>query len=257
MGSRWASTFATAGLTLRRGCPLVRMGGLMAHTRKLDSGLKRWQARWTDPSGKERTRAFAKKSDSEKHLTSVEHSKLSGTYIDIAAQKVTVGELAEQWFVGKINLKPTTKVRYRSALDVHVLPRWGSVPVNRVTFGDAQSWLAILQSAGHSGASVRKVAGVLCAVLDLAVRERRVPSNPCEGVDLPRANKQRRTYLTAEQVEKLADAVIRTSPPDPGSSRDVARRGRSPSREGRGLRGDRWMRGAADPHVPGDDCVLV
>ncbi len=58
-------------------------------------------------------------------------------------------------------------------------------------------------SAGHA----RKVHGVLSGILALAVRDRRLPSNPALDVDLPRSRERPRRYLTAAQVEQLAAAA--------------------------------------------------
>jgi integrase len=115
--------------------------------------------------------------------------------------------MAEQWYAGKINLRATTRARYESALRVHVLPRWGHVQLDRVEHGEIQRWLADLAVQGQSGASVRKAYGVLSSILDLAVRERRLASNPSNGMNLPALNERRRRYLTAEQVAQLADSA--------------------------------------------------
>src|SRR5919201_2948744 len=55
--------------------------------------------------------------------------------------KVTLGVVAEQWMAGKINLKPTTRARYESALAVHVLRRWATVPLAAIEHGQIQAWL--------------------------------------------------------------------------------------------------------------------
>jgi integrase len=68
-------------------------------------------------------------------------------------------------------------------------------------------------AAGQSAASVRKVHGVLSGVLDLAVRDRRIPSNAAAGVALPRVVEQRPRYLSAEQVARLA--AVAAEPPNP------------------------------------------
>ena len=117
------------------------------------NGATRWYARYRDPAGQQRVRVFDRKMDAERFLTTVESSKLTGSYIDTARAKVTVGTVAAQWKAGKVNLKPTTRARYDSALDVHVLPRWRSTPLDRVEHGDVQAWLAELSATGHSGAS--------------------------------------------------------------------------------------------------------
>jgi integrase len=111
------------------------------------------------------------------------------------------------WLAGKIHLEPTTRARYADVMRVHVLPRWGDVPLIRVTHGDVQAWLTELSSRGLSGASVRKAQGVLSGILGLAVRDRRLAVNPALGVALPAMQEKRRRYLTAERLEALADAA--------------------------------------------------
>jgi len=118
-----------------------------------------------------------------------------------------VGELADVWLAGKINLKPTSRARYADVLKTHVLPRWGNVALIRVTHGDVQAWLSELSDRGLAGASVRKAQGVLSGILGLAVRDRRLAVNPALGVALPPMQERRRRYLTAEQLEALADAA--------------------------------------------------
>jgi integrase len=140
-------------------------------------------------------------------LTTVESTKLAGSYIDPSRATFTVGAMAEQWLAGKVNLKPTTRALYESVLSTHIQPRWGSTPLDRVRHGDVQTWVAELVASGMSAGHVRKITSVLSAVLALAVRDRRQPSNPATGVDLPRVREQARRYLTAGQVEQLADAA--------------------------------------------------
>jgi integrase len=93
------------------------------------------------------------------------------------------------------------------ARQTHVLPRWGEVPLIRVTHGDVQAWLSELSARGLAGASVRKAQGVLSGILGLAVRDRRLAVNPALGVALRPMQEKRRRYLTAEQLEALADAA--------------------------------------------------
>lgn len=128
-------------------------------------------------------------------------------YVDPARSHLTVGSLAEQWINGKVSLKPTTRVLYDSVLSTHVLPRWREVPLTRVEHGDVQTWVAQLVAAGLSAGHVRKVHGVLSGILSLAVRDRRLPSNPALGVDLPHTRERPRRCLNAAQVEQLAAAA--------------------------------------------------
>jgi integrase len=180
----------------------------MASVERRDrDGNVTWRAHWRDPAGKQRNRSFARKGDATRFLTSIESTKLTGTYVDPARAKIAVGQVAAQWIAGKVNLKPTTLARYRSALDVHVLPQWKTTPLDKIEHTDVQDWVAKMSKAGQSGASVRKSYGVLAAILDRAVRDRRLSANPARGVDLPIVDEQRRKYLTAAQVSALSEAA--------------------------------------------------
>lgn len=185
----------------------------MAHVQKRQRtkrdgtpGAVLWCLRYVNPeTGKERTETFRLKRDAERRLTEVEASKLTGSYVDPREGRVAVRDWAERWFDGQVQLKPTTRARYRSILDVHVLPRWGETELARVRHADIQKWVADL-SEGRSPATVRKVYRVLSQVLGSAVKDGRLVRNVAEGISLPRVRTQDRRYLTHEQVADLAAA---------------------------------------------------
>lgn len=58
-----------------------------------------------------------------------------------------------------------------------------------------------------SATVVIRVYGVLAAVLDVAVKDRRITRNPARGIDLPRKGKKRHVYLSHEEVDALAQAA--------------------------------------------------
>jgi hypothetical protein len=66
--------------------------------KKQGQGRPRWRARYRDPSGRERSKSFARKVDAERFLVSVEDAKLRGAYVDPAAGRVPFAEWAERWF---------------------------------------------------------------------------------------------------------------------------------------------------------------
>ncbi|SIN91947.1 tyrosine-type recombinase/integrase [Agromyces cerinus] len=55
-----------------------------------------------------------------------------------------------------------------------------------------------------AGRPIRPAYGVLAGILDIAVKDRRIPSNPARGVNLPRKKSKRHAYLTNQQVTVLA-----------------------------------------------------
>jgi integrase len=68
--------------------------------------------------------------------------------------------------------------------------------------------VAKLVADGYAASAVRQVHRVLSLMLDLAVRDGRLPRNPATGVRLPRAAKGEPVFLTHTQVEQLAEACI-------------------------------------------------
>jgi integrase len=175
----------------------------MAHVEKRGSG--RWRARYRAPNGRERSKTFARRADAERFLTTAESAKLRGEWVAPERSRVTVGEWAAEWMAGRVHLKPTTVASYESLLRTRILPRWESVPLASITNAEVVAWVADLRSEDLSPSRTRQAYHVLSAMLDAAVRDRRLPSNPAAGVDLPRIPQKERRYLDHAQVEALAD----------------------------------------------------
>jgi Phage integrase, N-terminal SAM-like domain len=97
--------------------------------------------RWVDHDGQERSKAFGRKSDAQRHIADVTAALTTGTYADPKRGAVTFAMVAEPWFDSKSGLKAKTRAGYRSLLDVVVLPRWGDTPLRDITHADVQSWV--------------------------------------------------------------------------------------------------------------------
>ena len=176
----------------------------MAHIQKLSGG--RWQARYRDAGGHEHARNFETKVNAQGWLDTVTASKVRGDYADPRAGRITVGELSEVWFETTLPLKPSTRANYWSLLDTHVLPRWKDREVRSIVTSEIGTWVAGM-SARRSASVTRKALGVLRQVLDLAVRDRRIVVNPAIGVTQPRLPLQDQRFLTADELEALAQAM--------------------------------------------------
>jgi len=170
-------------------------------------GRLTWQARWRDPAGRQRKRTFPRKSDAERFLTGVEHSVLTGSYVDPGRSRVTVGEWAAQWLDAQEQLKPSTRARYEGIVARHVAPTWGPVRLSEVTHAGVTAWAARLTATGLAPGTVRYVHRVLSLILELAVRDERIARNPATGVRLPKAVTGEKRFLTHAQVAALADAA--------------------------------------------------
>lgn len=185
---------------------------------------RRYRVRYRRPDHRQAAkRGFRTKREAERYLISVESQMMTGDYIDPANSRVTVSDLAPDWLdVKRMKLKPSSYKLLDDAWRVYVEPRWGSTQLGAIAHSDVQKWITEV-SAGtahtvrrysartadqgkrpKSATVVIRAYGVLAAVLDVAVKDRRIPRNPARGVDLPRKGKKRHVYLSHEEVDSLA-----------------------------------------------------
>lgn len=171
---------------------------------------RRYRVLYRTPERKQTTkRGFTTKRDAERFARTLEVSKDRGEFINPADATVTVGELGAAWIPTQTHLKASSYRPVESAWRIHVEPRWGSVKLNEIRPTAVQQWVSEMTTGGDdrkpkAAATVIRNYGVLAAILDDAVRDRRLLSNPVRGVSLPRKAKKAHVYLTHEQVHSLA-----------------------------------------------------
>jgi hypothetical protein len=110
------------------------------------NGKVSWRAHYRDPAGRQRSKSFPRKIEAERFLTSVESSKLIGSYIDPALARVTVGDWSMRWLAGQAHLKPSTRERSAGIIREHIEPKWSRVKLADVTHADVQAWLTTLSA---------------------------------------------------------------------------------------------------------------
>lgn len=176
-------------------------------------GPGRWLGRYRDQSGRERTKTFPTKREAEAWASEQERKLRRGEWTDPALARVTVADLVEQWRA-TLTVKPSTQAAYDNIVDKIILPRWGTVRLDKIAPSDVRAWIAGLHGAGgrKAGPSLtRKTHGLFSQMLDLAVMDGRLPRNPARPAAgsrgfLPRLPKKTaHTYLTAEQLHAVAE----------------------------------------------------
>ena len=153
----------------------------------------RWRVQYRTPENRvTQRRGFTTKRAAEDVAASVHMSKLRGEYIDPSDAPVTVGDLGPAWLARRTHLKPSTRRSEEIAWRVHVEPRWGTVKLADIKHSSVQSWVSqmgreVTDAAGTvtkraSGATVViRAFGVLAAILDEAVADRRLMTNRSRG----------------------------------------------------------------------------
>jgi integrase len=164
----------------------------------------RYEVRYRKPDRSEGgKRGFRRKVDAKEYLANVESAKSKGEYVDPREAKATIGELGSEWLGNQTHLKPSSFRPLEIAWRLYVEPRWGSVPAGQVRYSDVQSWVSEV-SAKRSATTVLRAYGVLAGILDVAVKDRRLLTNPARGVKLPRKGRKPHRYLTHDEVSRLA-----------------------------------------------------
>lgn len=186
---------------------------------KTKAGELRYRVQYRTPENKlTGARGFKTKREAENYAATVTVSKARGEYIDPADARVTVGDLGPDWLARRTHLKPSSRRVEEVAWRVHVEPKWGAVKLANLRHSAVQSWVsamgrAVTDAEGNITApasgpvTVIRAYNVLAGILDDAVRDRRLVSNPARGVKLPRKVKREHPYLTDEQVIDLARAA--------------------------------------------------
>ncbi|MDH6238195.1 site-specific integrase [Cryobacterium sp. CG_9.6] len=164
-----------------------------------------FEVRYRKPDGKTARKAgFKLKRDAQAYIGAIEVSKLQGAYIAPSDGLSIVSILGEDWLAAhQTAVKASTYHSDESAWRIHVRPKWGARAVGSIRHTEVQAWISKL-AAQRSPTTVARVRGVLAVILDGAVKDNRITTNPARELKLPRKTTGRRAYLSHQQVERLA-----------------------------------------------------
>ncbi len=172
--------------------------------RRTRNGQVRWYARYRDPAGVQRTKTFDRKLDAERFVTTTEARKLVGAYVDPKQAARTFADVAEEHWRGYSHTLAvdTTRPMKRSRLDKHILPVLGAYPVGGIkpsTMAAAVATWSQSLAPGTVGQTLRQVR----QILDAAVADGIIPSNPAKAVKPPQPPRRRDVHLSDEDVAAL------------------------------------------------------
>ncbi len=169
---------------------------------------RRYRVRYRKPDRSEaQKRGFTTMRDAELYLSLVTVSKSKGEYVDPSTSRVPVLLFADSWLRSK--RPPMSKPSYYTTLERawknHVAPVWADREIWSIRRSEGPAWVSDLATP-RSRTVVLRALGVLAGILDVAIDDRRLASNPARHIrSLPRKGPgKRRVYLTHDQVATLA-----------------------------------------------------
>lgn len=171
---------------------------------KAHGAERRWQVRYEDPDGRERTRTFTRKPDAQRFLEGVTADLVTGRYVDPDAGRVTLRTFGEQWLAAQV-FDVTTRANVTSRLNVHVWPHLGDLELRAIKPSTIQSWIGERVRAGCAPSHVRVVLTNLSSILAAAVADGKIPANPCASptVKAPRVDRRKVVPWTVAQVQAI------------------------------------------------------
>jgi integrase len=174
--------------------------------RKSPRNPTRWEARYRDIAGHQRTRTFPSRADAKAWLAETETDIRRGSWIDPTMASTKIGVLAEHWLKATHTKRVGSIVRDRSILNTHILPVLGDRGVGSVTRAEVQQ--LVNDWAAHAAAStvVRQYA-CLRALFSYAEECELIPRSPCRNIRVPEAHPRDSLILDDDQITQLGDAL--------------------------------------------------
>ncbi|HZC73345.1 MAG TPA: tyrosine-type recombinase/integrase [Jatrophihabitans sp.] len=173
--------------------------------RRTPNGQTRWYARYRDPEGKSRVKAFERKIDAEKYLTTVEASKLTDSYVDPRAGAITVLAYFEHWSSRQVWTDGTQKAMSLAVRST----TFANVRLRDVRPSHVEQWVKSMTVRGLAPGTIKTRFNNVHAMFRAAVRDRLISSDPAVFVKLPRTRARAATMVipSVEQVGALMTAA--------------------------------------------------
>lgn len=179
------------------------MASIRTHT--TPNGERRYTVRFRDPANRQQQKTFRRKVDAERFRNAVEVAKDQGTYVDARAGNVAFTVVVDRWLATRADKARSTRDRDSSYLRSLILPTFGDRIIKSIRPSEVETWLASMDKAPNTKGRALQI---LRSVLDLARRDRLIPTNPATDVKPP-PMKPLRTGRALTDVEM--NAIIATA----------------------------------------------
>ncbi|MEU0520653.1 tyrosine-type recombinase/integrase [Streptosporangium sp. NPDC006007] len=168
---------------------------------------KRWLACWTGPTGRETTKAFARKQEAADHSNAMEADRLRGVYVDAREGRVKLQEYGKtKWLPAQVHLREGSTDTYDTHLRSRIYPALGDRRMNGITRSDMKAFVSGLAS-DLKPSTVHTVFAVIRSLMQSAVDDGVIPANPCSRVPLPRIEPRVVEPLPVSAVLALVETI--------------------------------------------------
>jgi integrase len=192
--------------------------------RRLPSG--RFQAKYLGPDGRYFVApvTYEFKADAEAYLATVQADMVRQTWKAPVSTEETLGKYGLKW-IEQRPLKQTSRIRYLDDWNNHIAPRLGEYRLDLVTPEVVRTWYADLGTELASKLAEKKKVStatrqdgtstvarsyrILRAILNTAVEDELIASNPCRIKNGGTYRNLERPTLSVAEVDQLAATVVK------------------------------------------------
>ena len=181
-----------------------------ARRKKLQDGSIRWYAAYLGTDGRYHEEGgFRSWREAERAAAKREVDAERGEWASPVTGRMSFNRYVEnQYWPTTAHLEVSTRTAYRSNLDKHFLPKFGELPMRRITASTVQSWVNDTAAAGTlSARSVAKYHALLHKIFARAVIDHVVPLNPCAHTELPKVITKAKRIITTDEFDAILAAV--------------------------------------------------
>jgi integrase len=166
-------------------------------------------------TGARRRVRFKTRKQAERFLTETAHRAAQGEYVE-PAKVPTFAEIAEDWFQSKIDRRPSHVSDLRTRLDKHILPRFGTHKLGRISVATVERFRNGLRDHGYAHRTINAILRIMSAVFRLGIKRGQCTKNPLDSVE--RAVQTAQELKVGESVDDAgndaADSDSVLSPPE-------------------------------------------
>jgi integrase len=184
---------------------------MSVHARKRSRGRVAYEVIWREHGGRQRCETFWTRREADARDREIRDLRDRGRHDAIDAGSEPLAEATERWWVDHVEsaVSQNTAKVYASALDGHLLPRLGAVPIRDIQPADVVGLQRDLREDGVGEAMTQKTLMVLSGIMRHSQLLGRIPANPVGPVRIRQARRKRAIRpLPPETVERMRALVL-------------------------------------------------
>ncbi len=172
-----------------------------------------WELAWTDPDGHRQRKIVGHVDTTSKREA---HAILKAKEYELASHSRVLslpgyeaayprfGDYAQEYLLWHADTYPDSHDRVRQIFAGHLIPHFELMPIDRITAQETRIYRQKRTLAKAKAATTRKELQSLHAALRRAVEWKILPTDPLDGMELPRLLDSRAPhYYSAEQLDQL------------------------------------------------------